>query len=91
VTVCRSAGSVALQGAIDGGASDAEQIGQFGGAVLALPEEAHQVGVLTRIELGLLAAQLPLGLCDAHPFAGAQPDQVGLELGDQRQSALGST
>lgn len=35
---------VALQGAVDSGAGDAEEVGEFGGAVLALPEQAHQVG-----------------------------------------------
>jgi hypothetical protein len=40
------------------------------------------VGFLARIELGLLAAQPPLGLSDLHALAGAQADEIGLELRD---------
>ncbi len=80
-----AAGAVAFQGAVDGGAGDAEQVGQFRGAVFALPEEVHEVGLLAGVELGLLAAQLALGLGHPHSFARTQPDQVGLELGDHRQ------
>ena len=82
-TVSRSGGClVALLGAVDGGASDTEQVGQFGGAVLTGLEQADQMCFLPGIELGLLAAEPTLGLRYLHPFSGAQPDQVGLELRD---------
>ena len=76
---------VALLGAVDGGASDAEQVGEFGGAVLTGLEQADQMCFLPGVELGLLAAAPTLGLRYLHPFAGAQPDQVGLELRDHGQ------
>src|SRR6478752_2753606 len=42
--VLRSGGGlVALLGAVDGGASDPEQVGQFGGAVLTGLEQADQM------------------------------------------------
>ena len=40
---------------------------------------------LPGVELGLLAAEPTLGLRYLHPFSGAQPDQVGLELRDHGQ------
>ena len=60
-------GPVALQGAVDGGAGDAEQVGELGGAVVALPVEVHQMGFLSGVELGLLTAQLPLALATRMP------------------------
>ena len=76
---------MALLGAVDGGASDNEQVGEFGGAVLPGLEQADQMRFLPGVELGLLAAEPTLGLRYLHPFSGAQPDQVGLELRDHRQ------
>ena len=75
-------GLVALLGAVDGGASDTEQVGEFGGAVFTGLEQADQMCFLPGVELGLLAAEPTLGLRYRHPFSGAQPDQVGLELRD---------
>jgi hypothetical protein len=81
---CRQGGcQVTLLGAVDGGASDTEQVGQFGGAVLTGLEQADQMCFLPGVELGLLAAEPTLGLRYLHPFSGAQPNQVGLELRDR--------
>ena len=56
--VSRSGGClVALLGAVDGGASDTEQVGEFGGAVLTGLEQADQMCFLPGIELGPLAAE----------------------------------
>ena len=68
---------------IDRGAADSEQIGELGGAVLAGGHQADQMGFLSRVELGLLAAQPALGLRDPHPFLGPQPDEVGLDYVDR--------
>jgi hypothetical protein len=73
---------VALDGSVDGGPSDAEQVSEFGGAVLAGIVESDEVGFLAGVELGLFAAQAALGLGDLHPLACAQANQVGLKLGD---------
>jgi hypothetical protein len=62
---------VALLGAVDGGASDTEQVGEFGGAVLTGLEQADQMCFLPGVELGLLAAEPTLGLRYLHPFSGA--------------------
>src|SRR5258707_4561424 len=79
--VLRSGGClVALLGAVDGGASDTEQVGEFGGAVLTGLQQADQMCFLPGGELGLLAAQPTLGLRYPHPLSGSQSDQVGLGL-----------
>jgi hypothetical protein len=49
-----------LDGAVDGGAGDAEEFGQLGGRVLAGSVQLDQVRFLLRLELGLLAAQAAL-------------------------------
>lgn len=46
---------------------------------------SDEVRFLLGADLGLLAAQAAFGLGDLHAFAGAHPDQIGLELGDHRQ------
>src|SRR5680860_707101 len=65
------------------------QVGDLGGAVLAAVHYRDQVGFLTSVELGLLAAQSALGLGDLHAFAGAQPDQVGLNYVDNSGLSCG--
>jgi hypothetical protein len=45
-----------LDGAVDGGPGDAEQVAEFGGAVLPGAVQSDQVGFLSRVELGLLAS-----------------------------------
>ncbi len=57
-----------------------EEVGDLGGAVLAAVHEGDQVRLLASIQFRLLAAKTALGLGDFHALAGAQPDQVGLEL-----------
>ncbi len=52
-----------------------------------VPGAVHpaQLARLFRGELRLFSSQLALGPGDCHAFAGAQPDQVALELGEGRQ------
>jgi hypothetical protein len=71
-----------FDGAVDGRAADAEQVGDFGGAVLTAVHRGDQMCFLAAVELGLLAAEPVLGLGDLHALAGAQPDQVGLDYMD---------
>ncbi len=78
-------GLVALDGAVDGGAGDADEVAEFGGAVLAGIVQGDQMCFLPGVELGLLATKPPFGLGDLHALAGAQPDQVRFKLGDHRQ------
>ena len=75
----------ALQCAVDGGASHAEEFGEFGGAVGADVGEFDQVPGLVGGQLRLLAPEVALGPGDGHAFACPHPDQVGLELGDHRE------
>src|SRR5450756_1947056 len=51
---------------VDGRASNPEQVGKLSGAALAALEQGHQMRFLPAIELGLLATQMPFGLCDLH-------------------------
>ena len=53
--------------------------------MLASLVERNEVFFLGRGELGLLAAELALGLGDLHAFAGAGADEVGFEFGDHGQ------
>lgn len=62
-----------------------EQLGQLGGGMGAVVPKLDQVRLLGRLELGLLAAEPPLGLGHCHPFAGPGPGEVRLELGDHRE------
>jgi hypothetical protein len=55
----------ALHGAVDGGAGDGEQLGQFGAGVLSRTPEFNEVRFLGWLELGLLAAQPAI----ARPFS----------------------
>lgn len=74
-----------LDGPVDGGAPDAEQLGQFAHGVLLGGIQLAEVSLLAGCELRGLPAQPPLGLGDLHPFAGAGADEVGFEFGDHRQ------
>jgi hypothetical protein len=75
-------GALAFDGAVDGGAADAEELGDLEGAVFAVAHEEDAVGFLASVELGLLATQAAFGLGNFYALSGAQPDQVGLELSD---------
>jgi len=72
---------------VDGGVGDTEQVRQLRGAVVPCVQKRDEVSFLAGVELGLLPPQPTLGLGDLHALAGAQPDQVGLKLGDHRQHA----
>ena len=71
--------ALTFDGAVDGGAADAEEFGDLGGAVLTAVHQRDQVCFLAAVELGLLAAQPAFGLGDLHALAGAEPDQVGTQ------------
>jgi hypothetical protein len=47
---------LSFDGAVDGGAPDAEEFGDPGRAVLATVHQGDEVGFLPTVELGLLAA-----------------------------------
>jgi hypothetical protein len=47
--------------------------------------QLHQVRLAGGRQLGRLALQLSLGPRDSHAFAGAHPEQVDLELGEDGQ------
>ena len=61
------------------------EFGDLGGAVLAAVHQGDEVCFLAAVALGLLGAQPAFGLGDLHALAGAEPDQVGLELGHHGQ------
>ena len=77
------ANSFSLHCPVDGGAGDAEQVGELSGAVLPALRRATRLRFLPVIQLWLLPTQTSFGLGDLDAVSGAQPNQVG--LGDHRQ------
>jgi len=59
---------------------DAEQLGEFGGGVVAGVVQRDEVCLLGGRQLRSFAPQSPLGPGDLHALAGAHLDEVGLEL-----------
>jgi hypothetical protein len=53
--------SLALDGAVDRGSSDTEELGHFGGAVLTARQQRDKVSLLATVQFGLLAAQVTFG------------------------------
>jgi hypothetical protein len=72
---------------IYGRAGNAEQVGEFSGAVLPALKQCHQMCFLSAVELWLLATQTTFGLGDLHALLGAQPNQVRLDYVDKAGSA----
>jgi len=68
--------------AVNGGTSDAEQFGEFGGAVGAEVGELDQMPGLIHRQLRLLAFDAAFGAGNGHAFAGPHSDQVCFKLGD---------
>lgn len=65
--VAAGAGLLAGHCSVHGGASDVEQVGELGGAVLAVAQQRDQVRFLAAVERGLFAAQPPLALTTFMP------------------------
>jgi hypothetical protein len=94
-TRCSSGGSstdnrcrlAAGDGAVDSRSGHAEQITEFGGAVFAAAQQLDQVRFLAPVELGLLSAQVTLGLRHSHALASTRADQVGLNYVDNRPTS----
>src|SRR3954452_1351741 len=61
--------ALAFDGAVDRRAADAEELGDFEGAVLAAVHQRDQVRLLATVEP-------TLGLGDLHALTGTKPDQV---------------
>ena len=76
---------VAFDCAVDGGPRDAEQVAKLGRAVLSGSMQRYEMSFLARVELWLLSAQASFGFRDLHAFAGAEPDEIRLELRDHCQ------
>src|SRR3712207_2407331 len=70
--------ALSFDGAVDGGAADAEELSDLGGAVVTAVDQGYQVRFLTTVELRLLPAEAALRLRDPHALAVTEPDQVGL-------------
>ena len=79
VVATRRLVALSLDGSVDGGAADTEEVGDLGGAVFAAVYQRDQVGLWATVALWLLAMQPSLGLGDLPARSGAEPDQVGLE------------
>ena len=59
--------ALTLDGAVHGGAADAEGLGDLESAVLAAVDQRHEVGFLAAVELGCLPRNLPLALATFIP------------------------
>ncbi len=75
-----------LDCAVDGGAGDAEDLGEFGAGVASGTPQLHEVQLLGRFEFGLLAAQPALGSGDLHALPCPHPDEVRFEFSDHREA-----
>jgi hypothetical protein len=64
---CLGCKPLALDGAVDGGAADAEQLRDLEGAVLAAVHQRYQVRLLLPGQLGLLALQPALAFATFIP------------------------
>ncbi|AOX66225.1 hypothetical protein BJK06_11070 [Curtobacterium sp. BH-2-1-1] len=76
---------LSVDAAVDGCASDAEQLGEFGDRVRASFVDLEEVALLRGAEFGLPAAEVAFRFRDLHSFARSGADEVGLELGHHRE------
>lgn len=75
----------AFDGAIDGGTSHSEELGDLNG-VFPCQVNGGEMCFLRFGELGLLSAELALCLGDGDPLTGACSYQICLEFGDHGQN-----
>lgn len=76
---------LSVDAAVDGCASDAEQLGKFGDRVRASFVDLEEMALPRGAELGLPAAEVAFRFRDLHSFARSGADEVGLELGHHRE------
>src|SRR4051794_40786469 len=80
-------GAGPLEGAVDGRAPDAEEFGEFGGAVGAEGGQLEQMPGLVGGQLRSLALEMAFRSGDRHSFTCPHPDQVGLDYLDNPDRA----
>jgi hypothetical protein len=80
-TLGASTVSLALNGPVDRGSPDAEQLRHLDGAVVAAADERHEGGFLAAAELGLLPRRCPLA------FATFMPSRVRSRIRSASNSA----
>jgi hypothetical protein len=76
---------LALDGPVDGGSRDVEELGEFCRGVRTSVVDLHQVTLLRNGELRLLAAEAAFRFRDLHALTGSSADQIGLEFSDHRE------
>lgn len=68
--MCLSAfDGLSLNGPVDSGAGDVEQLGEFGGGMRARAVDFLQMALQSHRQFGLLAAQVTLRFSHLHPFS----------------------
>jgi hypothetical protein len=72
--------SGAIEGPVDGSATDGEDFHDVGDGVFAGGVHAGELGLLAGRELGLFALKFAFGAGDGHSSAGAEPEQVDFEF-----------
>ena len=84
--MCFSVCDRSLNGSVDSGAGDVEQLGEFGGGMRPCPMNFHQVTLLGRRQFRLLAAEVAFRFSHLHSLSRSGADEVGFELCHHRQN-----
>ena len=83
--MCFSVCDRSLDGSVDGGAGDVEQLGEFARGMRTRAVHFHQVTLLGCRQFRLLAAEVAFRFSHVHSFSGSCADEVGFELCHHRQ------
>ena len=79
--MCASAvDGLSLNGAVDSGPGDVEQLSELSRGMRPRAVYFHQVALLGRRQLGLFAAKVAFGFGYLHSFSCSGADEVGFEL-----------
>ena len=84
--MCFSVCDRSLNGSVDSGTGDVEQLGEFGGGMRPCPVHVYQVVLLGCRQFRLLAAEVAFRFGHLHSLSGSCADEVGFELCHHREN-----
>ncbi len=84
--MCFSVCDRSLNGSVDSGTGDVEQLGEFGGGMRPCPVHVYQVVLLGCRQFRLLAAEVTFRFGHLHSLSGFGADEVGFELCHHREN-----
>ena len=84
--MCFSVCDRSLNGSVDSGAGDVDQLGEFGGGMCPCPMNFHQVTLLGCRQFRLLAAGVAFRFSHLHSLSRSGADEVGFELCHHREN-----